>query len=172
MSCAVFGLHNGADAREVVARARQLGVAMQLTNILRDVGEDARRGRCYLPDEELAGFGLARDDVLHGSVRARWESWRGLMSLQVRRARDLYREAVGGIAGLEADAQRCALACSAGYAEILTAIERRDYDSLSGRASASRFDHLRVAWQAFRLVTPTFEAAAVSPAAAPSGPGP
>ena len=61
----VFGVPGGPAVRERALRyARTLGVAMQLTNILRDVGEDARRGRCYLPAEDLAAFGLTADDVL------------------------------------------------------------------------------------------------------------
>jgi phytoene synthase len=159
MACAVFGVRADAQEGAVLARARQLGVAMQLTNILRDVGEDARRGRCYLPDEELAAFNLDRKMVLDGRLRERWPEWRRLMAFQVGRARELYGQAVEGIAGLEEDSRRCALACAAGYAGILTAIERRDYDTLSGRAAATRLDHLRVAWQSFRLVTPTFGAA-------------
>lgn len=158
MSAAVFGVQPSADREAVIAQARRLGVAMQLTNILRDVGEDAARGRCYLPSDELAIHGIGTGEVLDRDLAARWPAWRQFMAFQVRRARDMYRQSITGIAGLDDDAQRCALACAAGYAEILRAIERRDYDTLSGRAAASRLDHLRVAWQSFRLTPPTFTA--------------
>src|SRR5690606_1019222 len=106
-----------------------LGVAMQLTNILRDVGEDARRGRCYLPDEDLAMFGLTRDEVLQDPDLASDERWRPFMAFEIGRARALYQAATPGIWLLAPDAQRCASACARGYASILSAIERLDYDT-------------------------------------------
>ena len=152
MCCAVFGVAADLDQRRstAVTSARTLGVAMQLTNILRDVGEDARRGRCYLPADELRHFGFDRGDVLAGSVRESWSAWRGLMRVQVARARDLYRQAMPGIALLQRDAQRCAFACATGYARILDAIERADYDTFSQRVAASRLTLFGVAWRSWR----------------------
>ncbi len=84
----VFGVPAGSEARMRALRyARTLGLAMQLTNILRDVGEDARLGRCYLPDEDLAMFGLSRDDVLHDPDLASDERWRPFMAFEIGRAR-------------------------------------------------------------------------------------
>jgi phytoene synthase len=152
MCCAVFGVASdiGRQRSTAVTCARTLGVAMQLTNILRDVGEDARRGRCYLPDDELRQFGIDRAGVLACSVRNDWNAWRGLMRVQVARARDLYRQAMPGIGLLQSDAQRCALACANGYASILDAIERADYDTFSQRVAASRLALFGVAWRSWR----------------------
>ncbi len=131
----VFGVPAGPEARMRALRyARTLGLAMQLTNILRDVGEDARQGRCYLPDEDLAMFGLTRDDVLHDRDLARDERWRPFMAFEIGRARALYQAAAPGIWLLAPDAQRCASACAWGYASILHAIERQDYDTVRQRA--------------------------------------
>jgi phytoene synthase len=152
MCCAVFGVAADLGQRRsaVVTSARTLGVAMQLTNILRDVGEDARRGRCYLPVDELRQFGFDRGDVLSGSIRNSWSAWRGLMRVQVARARDLYRQAMPGIAFLQRDARRCAFACATGYARILDAIEGADYDTFSQRVAASRLTLFGVAWRSWR----------------------
>jgi phytoene synthase len=135
MCAHVFGVHGGVHVRPRALRyARTLGIAMQLTNILRDVGEDARRGRCYLPEDDLAMFGLARDEVLHDVGLARDERWAPFMAFEVGRARALYEAAGPGIDLLEPDAQPCARACSRGYAAILGAIEQNGYDSISSRA--------------------------------------
>lgn len=135
MCAFVFGMPAAPVARfEALRCARTLGVALQLTNILRDVGEDAGRGRCYLPADELAAFGIARDDVLGRSISASDARWQAFMQFQVARSRQLYRLAEPGIRMLDRDAQCCATICSSGYAGILGAIERRGYDSLGGRA--------------------------------------
>ena len=131
----IFGVPGGPETAARARRyARTLGIAMQLTNILRDVGEDARRGRCYLPADELAAFGLERADVLSGGAAlARDERWRPLMAFQVGRARSLYEAAAPGLSLLAADARRCAAACATGYAAILDAIEAAGYDTLTQR---------------------------------------
>jgi phytoene synthase len=152
MCCAVFGVADDISQRrsQAVTCARTLGAAMQLTNILRDVGEDARRGRCYLPDRELAQFGLTRSQVLAGSVHNERNEWRALMQFQVDRARALYGRAIPGIALLQRDAQRCALACATGYAKILDAIEKADFDTFSQRLTTSRLTLIGVAWRSWR----------------------
>ena len=136
MCTSVMGVRGGPPNRATAVRhARALGVAMQLTNVLRDIGEDARRGRCYLPVDELAAAGYTPEQVVDGSALDDRPRWRRLMRAQVARARHYYRLAAPGIAMLQPDAQRCAAACSAGYARILDAIERNDYDSYTRRAS-------------------------------------
>lgn len=146
----VFGVTSPPSFARAVRSARTLGVAMQLTNIVRDVGEDARRGRCYLPTDELARFGLARRDVLEGEVDTTRPAWRRLLKLQVARARELYAEGMRGIPLLAADAQRCAHMCAAGYAAILGAVERNDYDTLSVRASVSNWERARIVFGSWR----------------------
>ena len=143
----VFGLAAGSGAQEAVRYARALGVAMQLTNILRDVGEDARRGRCYLPDDELASYGLAREEILAGAVDARDPRWTRFAGFQAHRAREWYQCSLPGIAMLAPDAQRCALACLLGYARILGAIERNGWDSFTQRASLRPLERAEVLWQ-------------------------
>ncbi|HCT56077.1 MAG TPA: phytoene/squalene synthase family protein [Gemmatimonas aurantiaca] len=151
----VFGVpatgHDGDDRFSVaIGHARTLGRAMQLTNILRDVGEDARRGRCYLPSEELAQYGLSVDGVLNDPAVALHPGWKPLMQFQITRARQLYAESRPGIAMLAADAQRCAVACARGYAGILDAIEAQHYDTVTRRARMKTPARLRLLWQAWR----------------------
>ncbi len=151
MCAHVFGVRGGPLAVPRALRyARTLGVAMQLTNILRDVGEDARRGRCYLPDEDLAMFGLSREDVLHNPGLATDERWRPFMAFEVGRARALYEASCPGIALLADDAQSCARACSNGYAAILGAIEQNGYDSISFRARIDLWSRASILWTAWR----------------------
>lgn len=131
----VFGVVGGDDARaRAIHCARTLGVAMQITNILRDIGEDAGNGRCYLPDDALRSVGLTRDQVLAADIDVRSAAWRSMMRHFVSRARELYREALPGITLLSPDSRRCAQACAVGYAAILEAIEEADYDTVSMRA--------------------------------------
>ncbi len=148
----VFGVPGGERMRVIAVRyARTLGVAMQLTNILRDVGEDAARGRCYLPIADLALFGLTQQDVLERPNLASDERWRHLMVFEVARARSLYRVANPGIAMLTPDAQSCATACAKGYAEILSAIEARNYDTISARARVGHLTRVSILWDAWRF---------------------
>lgn len=146
----VFGV-DGDDTVRVRAfrHARTLGLAMQLTNILRDVGEDARNGRCYLPDADLAHFGYTRADVLRGDIGGQTR-WRALMAFQIARARALYDSAMPGIALLAPDARPCATACAVGYAGILTAIEAIGYDTFSTRARLGTIARAGVLWSVWR----------------------
>lgn len=155
----VFGVAAGPNLRaKAIQHARTLGTAMQLTNILRDIGEDAARGRVYLPTDELARFGFSADDVLRGDVAmTRTPAWKALMAFQVERARALYESATPGIALLNADAQRCAVACAVGYAGILTAIERQQYDTVSRRARVGSFTRLAILWRAWRYQAPAHD---------------
>lgn len=152
----VFGVPAGPAFRtQAIRYARTLGTAMQLTNILRDVGEDAQRGRCYLPADDLARFGLTPDEVLAASPSlVRKDGWRQLMAFEVRRARALYDAAMPGIALLEPDAQRCAAACATGYAGILSAIEAQQYDTITTRARIGRLARVGILWNAWRYRAP------------------
>lgn len=148
----VFGVQGGAETEQrAVQYARTLGTAMQLTNILRDVGEDAQRGRCYLPVSDLAQFGLTPHDVLTSPRLFLEERWRDLMKFEVQRARTLYATALPGIALLAPDSQRCAMACATGYAAILSAIESLEYDTISTRARVSTLNRMRLLWNAWRF---------------------
>ena len=130
----------GFSTVEAVPYAVKLGVALQLTNILRDVGEDWRAGRIYLPQEELEAFGLGEADLQAGRVDDRW---RRFMRFQIERNRRLYREAWPGISMLSRDA-RPAIAAAAGlYRAILEDIERHDMDVFNRRAHLSGWEKLR-----------------------------
>ena len=147
----VFGVQGDAQVRAVALRyARTLGLAMQLTNILRDVGEDARRGRCYLPLHDLAAFGLSAAEILDGSLVATDPRWQRFMTHQVERARALYEAAMPGIPLLSPDAQRCAWACAIGYSGILGAVERIGFDSLRQRARLNTSARLNVLARVWR----------------------
>jgi len=108
--------------------ARALGLAFQLTNFLRDVGEDLDRGRVYLPQADLRRFGA---DPARRTVD---EPWRAVMRFEITRARELYREAEAGIALLPPRSARCVATAHTLYSGILERIEARDYDVFTGRA--------------------------------------
>lgn len=111
-----------------------LGIAKQLTNILRDVGEDARRGRIYLPLEELALFNYTEQDLFKGIVDERWCE---LMRFQIQRARKYFTMAEKGISALIPDARLPVWAALMQYQKILDAIERNGYDVFRNRAYVS-----------------------------------
>ncbi|HEV3272386.1 MAG TPA: phytoene/squalene synthase family protein [Candidatus Methylacidiphilales bacterium] len=122
-------------APELLKPARDLGTAMQLTNILRDIAEDWRRDRLYLPADELEKFGLTAEDI---AQQRTGESFRAMMRFQIDRARDYYRRAEPGIAALPADGSRfCARLMSTVYGAILDEIERADYQVYRGRVRVS-----------------------------------
>ena len=107
-----------------------LGTAFQLTNFIRDVAEDLRRGRVYLPQESLDQFGVDRDRLARGMVD---EPIRNLLAWEIERARGLYREADPGIELVHPTSRDCLRTARTLYSEILDEIERRDYDVFSGR---------------------------------------
>jgi phytoene synthase len=131
----------GFESEEAIPYAIKLGVALQLTNILRDVAEDWERGRLYLPLEELHKFNLTEEDVAQGVVDDRW---RAFMKFQIERTRKLYAESWPGISMLNREG-RLAIAAAAGfYQQILTDIEKHDYDNFSRRAHVSQWGKLRL----------------------------
>jgi phytoene synthase len=140
----VFGVAQSKHASAAVRFARTLGLAMQLTNILRDVGEDAQRGRCYLPQEDLARFGLQREDVLDSAIDPGSARWQRFVRFEIARARELYREGARGISLLAPDARRCTWICAVGYGAILDAIERNNFDTFSVRATVSRWQQAQI----------------------------
>lgn len=127
------------DRERAVGPARDLGVAFQLTNFLRDVGEDLERGRVYLPQIELRRFGVDPAD------REVTDDWRELMAFQIDRARELYASADLGIAELPARSAACVRTARILYGEILDEIERLDYDVFAARARVPTTRKLAVA---------------------------
>lgn len=127
MTSRIFGY---SDER-ALDRAVELGIAMQLTNICRDVGEDARLGRIYIPLDELERFGVPETDILENRFSP---SFVRLMQFQIERARAKYRSAETGIIWLSADSRMTVRLSSRIYGQILGGIERNGYDVLSRRA--------------------------------------
>jgi len=124
----------GFSDHQAVPYAIKLGVALQMTNILRDVGEDYRNGRLYLPREELAFYGIHELDIADGRIT---NNWRQFMKFQIERTRQLYKESWAGIKMLEREGQPAVGAASVFYQGILDEIERNDYDVFTRRASLS-----------------------------------
>lgn len=124
---------------QAIPYAIKLGVALQLTNILRDVGEDWERGRLYLPQDELAAFGLSEADIDAGRVTS---NWRAFMRYQIDRARQLYAEAMPGIGMLGRQGQFAIAASAVLYRDILTKIEENDFDVFTRRAGTSKREKL------------------------------
>ncbi|XP_022741392.1 phytoene synthase 2, chloroplastic-like [Durio zibethinus] len=148
MTVPVMGIapESKASTASVYNAALALGIANQLTNILRDVGEDARRGRIYLPQDELARAGLSDDDIFCGEIT---DKWRNFMKDQIKRARMFFDEAEKGVAELNAASRWPVWASLLLYRQILDAIEENDYNNFTERAyvgKAKKFASLPVAY--------------------------
>jgi len=108
-----------------------LGIANQLTNILRDVGEDRHRGRIYLPQVEIEKFNYSEEELLEGKINKQWKS---LMNFQLTRAREWFQKSEDGIKWLSSDARWPVWTSLRLYRGILDSIERLDYDVFNNRA--------------------------------------
>ncbi|HGY5533489.1 MAG: phytoene synthase [Prochlorococcus sp.] len=116
-----------------------LGIANQLTNILRDVGEDRGRGRIYIPQEDLERFGYSEADLMAGRLNS---AWKELMAFQLQRARDWFARSEAGVRWLSKDARWPVWASLRLYRGILDSIERLDYDVFNNRAYVNRWTKL------------------------------
>ena len=155
MSSAVLGVddshrnapwYNSSEVYIPQDEAIALGLANQLTNILRDVGEDAQRGRIYLPLEDLKRFNYTEDDLFNGVIDDRW---RALMRFQIKRARKYFHDAESGIRSLNRDSRWPVWAALMIYQGILDVIERNQYDVFNQRAFVPKGEkvlYLPVAW--------------------------
>ena len=145
----------GFSGPEAIPYAVKLGVALQLTNILRDVGEDWGIGRLYLPQEELSAFNLTEEDINAGHVDHRWTDF---MRFQIERNRRLYSEALPGIALLDPDGRFAISAAAELYRAILEDIEAHDADVFGRRAYVSKWGKLRrlpgIWWRSKNLERP------------------
>ncbi|XP_020112401.1 phytoene synthase 2, chloroplastic-like [Ananas comosus] len=137
VSVPVMGIapESKATTESVYNAALALGIANQLTNILRDVGEDARRGRIYLPQDELAQYGLSDEDIFNGRVN---DKWRGFMRSQIERARMFFQEAEKGVTELSQASRWPVWASLLLYRQILDEIEANDYNNFTKRAYVSK----------------------------------
>ncbi len=132
MSLAIMGTRQ--DSLAVRGAAVALGIANQLTNILRDVGEDLQRGRIYLPIDDLTAYSYTVKDLKNGVVNS---AWRRLMRFQIERARAYFSEAELGVKELCGDARWPVWTALMNYRQILEQIERNDYDVFNRRAYVS-----------------------------------
>ena len=134
----------GATQEATRAYAHNLGIAFQLTNIIRDVGEDAQRGRIYLPQDELAQFGVGASDLFQRRVTPAFQA---LMAHQAARARAFYARAMAALPPEDRRAQRPGLIMAAIYRKLLDEIERDGFHVLDQRIA---LPPLRKAWIAWK----------------------
>ncbi|MFI5495271.1 phytoene/squalene synthase family protein [Actinoplanes sp. NPDC051859] len=143
MMLPILGATDPAAAREP---ARQLGLAFQLTNFIRDVGEDLDRGRTYLPDAHLAEFGITRADLLAARAAGRaTPAIKALIKAEVDRADEHYAAAAPGIPLLLPGSQACMRTAYQLYAGILDEVVAADYDVFARRATVAGRERARVA---------------------------
>ena len=128
--------------------AQTLGTAFQLTNIIRDVGEDARKNRIYLPMEDLQEYGVTAADVLQSRPT---DLFRKLMQFQIRRAESFYDRALSLLPAEDRRAQRPGLIMAAIYRALLAEIEREGCRVLSQRTSLTPLRKFWIAWKTWIL---------------------
>jgi 15-cis-phytoene synthase len=133
----------GSDRTE---RAEQLGVALQLINIIRDVREDWELGRVYLPQDELAAYGVTEDDIAEGRVTA---EWRALMAFQASRARVYMEEGLLLLDSLDTRSAACVATFAGLYRATLDRIEASGFDVFDGSVRLSRLTKLRIVGAGF-----------------------
>jgi len=142
LSASIFGVSNP----KTLEYAEKLGLAFQLTNIIRDVGEDARKGRIYLPVSELQQFGVTAADLLNARHSEKFEA---LMKFQAERARACYDEAMAALPKEDRRAQRPGLMMAAIYRTVLDEIERDGFHVLTQRTSLTPLRKLWLAWKTY-----------------------
>lgn len=132
VAASIFGGARDDDDRDIRRYAHELGLAFQLTNIIRDVGEDARRGRIYLPQDELARFGVTEADLLNGHDKPQFQT---LMQFQFERAAACYERALASLPDSARRAQRPGLVMAAIYRTLLDEIRIAEFPVLRARVS-------------------------------------
>lgn len=142
LSASIFG----ATKPETLQYAEKLGHAFQLTNIIRDVGEDARKGRIYLPVNELQQFNVTAADLLNARHSENFEK---LMAFQAARAQKVYDEAFALLPREDRRAQRPGLMMSAIYRTLLTEVEADGFHVLTQRISLTPIRKLWLAWKTY-----------------------
>jgi phytoene synthase len=142
LSASIFGVTNS----QTLQYAEKLGLAFQLTNIIRDVGDDARKGRIYLPINELQQFGVTAADLLGARHSDKFEA---LMTFQTERAKKVYAEAFALLPKEDRRAQRPGLMMAAIYRTLLDEIERDRFHVLNQRISLTPLRKLWLAWKTY-----------------------
>lgn len=139
LSASIFGIKN----QQTKQFAEKLGLAFQLTNIIRDVGEDARKGRIYLPVNELQQFSVPASDILNAKHTPAFEA---LMQFQYERAQKTYEEAFALLPSEDRRAQRTGLIMAAIYRALLEEIRADRFEVLKQRISLTPIRKLWLAW--------------------------
>jgi phytoene synthase len=142
LSASIFGVTDP----QTLKYAEKLGLAFQLTNIIRDVGEDARKGRIYLPVNELQQFGVTAADIINARHSDKFEA---LMRFQAERARKIYDEAFALLPKQDRRAQRPGLMMAAIYRTLLGEIEHENFRVLTQRISLTPLRKLWLAWKTY-----------------------
>jgi len=140
LAAVIFGYQD----RNTLKYAHDLGLAFQLTNIIRDVGEDARRGRIYLPLDELERFGVTPADILNSRET---DNFRRLMEFQFERAQGYYQQAMSELPAGDRKTQRTGLIMAAIYRTLLDEIRQDGYRVLNQRISLTPLRKLWIAWK-------------------------
>ena len=140
LSAEIFGYTN----RDTLEYAHNLGMAFQLTNIIRDVGEDARRGRIYLPLDDLARYGVTESDIIAGRES---DAFRSLVTFQIARARSFYTQAMDKLPRADRGTQRAGLIMAAIYQRLLEEIESEGCRVLTTRVALTPIRKLWIAWR-------------------------
>jgi 15-cis-phytoene synthase len=140
LAAGIFGYGD----RQTQKYAHDLGMAFQLTNIVRDIGEDARRGRIYLPMDELKRFDVPAADILNARYS---DNFSELMKFQVERAEKYYAQAVAQLPAADRKNQRPGLVMAAIYRTLLDEIRRDDYRVLHQRIALTPVRKLWIAWK-------------------------
>ena len=141
MTLPILGVAAGYTEEQAAKPAEALGIALQLTNILRDVGEDLERGRIYLPLDEIAQFGMTEDDLFACEVTPKWVEF---MQFQIARARHYYDQAREGIPMLAPEGRLAVQASLDLYSKILNKIEANQYDNFRKRAYTTKLEKLAI----------------------------
>lgn len=145
LAAEIFGYQNP-STREY---AKNLGIAFQLVNIIRDVGEDASRGRIYLPEDELAQFSLTSQDILEKKYT---QNFQDLMAHQTKRARSYYEKALRVLPESDKHNQRSGLIMAEIYFALLREIEKLNFKVLHQRVSLTPLRKLWIAWKTSRRI--------------------
>lgn len=140
LAAEIFGYRD----RQTLKYAHDLGMAFQLTNIVRDIGEDARRGRIYIPMDELKQFGVPAADILNSRYS---ENFSALMAFQVARAEKYYDQALSQLPAADRKSQRPGLIMAAIYRTLLREIANDDYRVLHQRIALTPVRKLWIAWK-------------------------
>lgn len=143
MSVEIFGYEN----KETLKYAHELGMAFQLTNILRDIGEDIQRGRLYIPADEMARFNVTSDDIAQKRMT---DNVRQLLQFQAQRAQEYYSLAFSHLPDVDRYRQRSGIIMAAIYQTLLTEIGKANYQVLTQRIALTPIRKLWIAWRTNR----------------------